>query len=293
MLRAVVEDFAEVAEVVVLAAPWFDTSLPAEVVRSSDATAYRRLASSADGTLAIAPEFDGILERLCGATREAGGRWLGCSAESIRLAADKLALAEWWRGRGVPTPQTALLRSNASCRFPAVLKPRFGAGSQATLRIDGAERWDAAVRTFLAEAGDDEGLVQDYAPGMPASVAFLCGPGGSAAMLPTEQRLSADGRFRYLGGRVPLPPPLSERAIALATRAIEGIAGLNGWVGVDLVLGENSDDDRAVEINPRLTTSYIGLRRLVRGSLADAWLMADRGETPKFAWTNAGLTFDA
>jgi hypothetical protein len=49
---------------------------------------------------------------------------------------------------------------------------------------------------------------------------------------------------------------------------------------VDLVLGDAADGSRdfAIEINPRLTTSYLGLRALARGSLAAALLRAVRGD---------------
>ena len=52
----------------------------------------------------------------------------------------------------------------------------------------------------------------------------------------------------------------------LARAAVRAIAGLRGYVGVDLVLGE--DAVRCIEINPRLTTSYIALRRVARLNLA-------------------------
>jgi hypothetical protein len=98
------------------------------------------------------------------------------------------------------------------------------------------------------------------------------------ALPPATQELSRDGRFRYLGGRLPLPAPLANRAIALAERAVRTVPGLLGYVGVDLVLVEKPEGDRVIEINPRLTTSYLGLRRLVRGNLASALWRIARGE---------------
>ncbi|MEY4189658.1 MAG: hypothetical protein RIR17_394, partial [Planctomycetota bacterium] len=53
------------------------------------------------------------------------------------------------------------------------------------------------------------------------------------------------------------------------------------WVGVDLILGhnENGEEDYVLEINPRLTTSYLGARKgLPNNNLAKLWLnMEEKG----------------
>ena len=139
-------------------------------------------------------------------------------------------------------------------------------------------------------------LVQEFVPGTAASVAVLVGPAGTVALAPAAQRLSGDGRFRYLGGTLPLPGPLAERAAALARRAVAAVPGLRGYVGVDLVLGEADDGrgDMVIEINPRVTTSYIGLRALAAGNLAAAMLQVVRGEpVGPLRWRRGRVTFTA
>ncbi len=69
--------------------------------------------------------------------------------------------------------------------------------------------------------------------------------------------------------------------MALGRRAIECLPGLRGFTGVDLVLSEkNPGEDRVIEINPRLTTSYTALRRLARNNLAGCWLDVWTGGNP-------------
>jgi len=123
-------------------------------------------------------------------------------------------------------------------------------------------------------------IVQEFVPGRAASVAFLCGPHEKLALLPTFQLLSDDGRFNYLGGELPIPDELAKRAVTLGRRAVECVQGLLGYVGVDLVLGDAADGSRdyALEINPRLTTSYIGLRALADFNIAHAMLRVAGGE---------------
>jgi len=72
----------------------------------------------------------------------------------------------------------------------------------------------------------------------------------------------------YNGGVVPFDHVLREEALKAAQAAVESIGGLNGYVGVDMVLTRNGPV--MMEINPRLTTSYIGLRKTVNLNLAQA-----------------------
>jgi predicted ATP-grasp superfamily ATP-dependent carboligase len=135
-------------------------------------------------------------------------------------------------------------------------------------------------------------IAQRFVPGVAASVAFLIGPRGATALVPCRQHLSDDGRFTYRGGSLPLPEPLASRARQVASRAVGCVPGLRGYVGVDVVVTEN--EGWAIEINPRLTTSYIGLRALARFNLAEAMLAAVRGEElQSMEWERGSITFTA
>jgi predicted ATP-grasp superfamily ATP-dependent carboligase len=115
-------------------------------------------------------------------------------------------------------------------------------------------------------------------------------------LLPAAQRLCDDGRFRYLGGAVPLPADLSQRAVQAATRAIATIPDISGYVGVDLVLGlaEDGSEDAVIEINPRPTTSYVGLRALAEANLAEALLHIAMGDgIANLLWRKGMVSFDA
>jgi predicted ATP-grasp superfamily ATP-dependent carboligase len=204
----------------------------------------------------------------------------------VRLSSDKLLLSRHLIAAGVPTPACNSPLTQAS--FPAVLKPRDGAGSQATFLVRGPKDLTRCIAQAAAEGWRGELVVQPFVPGTPASVAFLTGPQTAVALTPAAQHLSDDGRFRYLGGSVPLAAELCERAVSLARRAVGAVPGLRGYVGVDLVLG---DEDQVIEINPRLTTSYVGLRALARTNLADAMLRIAAGQEVALDWRQDRVEF--
>jgi predicted ATP-grasp superfamily ATP-dependent carboligase len=139
-----------------------------------------------------------------------------------------------------------------------------------------------------------EARLERYCPGLAASVAVLCGPAGNLPLPACRQRISNEGRFRYLGGEAPLDPVRFRRAQSLALAAIGCLPPTIGYIGVDLVLGESADgsDDVVIEVNPRLTTSYIGLRRLVQTNLAAAMLAVAEGQVIDLSQARPSVTFD-
>jgi predicted ATP-grasp superfamily ATP-dependent carboligase len=126
-------------------------------------------------------------------------------------------------------------------------------------------------------------------------VAVICGAGVRQALPPCWQHQSTDGRFTYRGGALIREPVLAERATSLALRSLEAMPPALGYVGVDLVLGEAPDgsDDVAIEVNPRLTTSYVGLRAVMKQNLAQAMLSAAAGDGMQLSAADFGVEFSA
>jgi predicted ATP-grasp superfamily ATP-dependent carboligase len=237
-----------------------------------------------DLAFVIAPETDGILAERVAFHRQTEFV-VAPTADAIALTSDKLRLFEHWTRAGVPTPATELADSIKATRRSSVLKPRDGAGSCDTYFLYDGEAIPEAMRS-------DHFLVQEYVPGLPTSVAFLIGPGSTIPLPPCFQNLSKDGRFQYSGGMLPIPEPLARRALDLAQLAIDCVPGLLGYVGVDLVLGDAGDV--AMEINPRLTTSYIGLRAFTPDNLAEWLIRLVHGERlPSPRWHSTGVAFMA
>jgi len=252
---------------------------------------FDRLATESDATILIAPELDGILGKFARRVVIVGGRLMSPAPEFIRIAANKQRTCDALEAAGVPVPRGRILESDeplpAEFDYPAVVKPLDGAGSQDTYFVRSQHDTPPAYAWRRR--------IERYAPGMAASVAALCGPNGKIVLAPCRQRISDDGRMRYLGGELPLAPGLAERARVLAERAIGAMPRALGYVGVDMVLGREADgsEDCVIEVNPRLTTSYVGLRAATRSNLAEAMLQISQGETASIEYLDRGVEFDS
>jgi predicted ATP-grasp superfamily ATP-dependent carboligase len=261
------------------------------ISRSSQREEFERLAAEADATILIAPELDDILLKAARLATASGGRLMSPSVDFIRIAADKQRTCETLAAAMVPVPVGRMLEPDeplpADFGYPAVVKPVIGAGSQDTFMVSGP--YDGTPAYAWRRR------LERYVPGLPASVSMLCGPNGRISLEPCKQRISDDGRLRYLGGEMPLAAGLAERARSLGERALAAMPAAVGYVGVDVVLGREPDgsEDVVIEINPRLTTSYVGLRTVAVGNLAEAMWRVAQGDMQPVEFSSKPIEFDA
>jgi predicted ATP-grasp superfamily ATP-dependent carboligase len=290
MRRAIAADFASVARGKVRVIVTLDARLPEDagpwtVERIEPGNPRRRLrelALAADATVLVAPETAGILAGLTRDLRDAGACVLGSSPEAIALTGDKARLAAWLRTSGIDTPPSRIvlpkagLPPDAPC--PAVLKPVDGAGCVDTFYL---------VDTLSLPPGAgamSRALLQPYVAGVPMSASFLVDDRGTPWLLGVGiQRIAIHaGRFAYQGGMLPAPSRSAEPQLRPALAAIPG---LGGFVGVDFVWDPQTQQATVMEINPRPTTSCVGLTRLLPpGRLAEAWLRVFEPEPADAAW---------
>lgn len=207
------------------------------------------------------------------------------------------------RGDGTPRlfdlPNCTGLRDNAGSGAAGSETDQVSRGAYAprSLRSQGGDiPRSSLVQIEATECAAVEWLWQRYVAGIPASIACLCGESGHVLLRGGYQILSADGQFRYLGGELPLPPPLEPRARRLAEVALAAFPELRGYVGFDIVLGNDpaGREDYVIEINARLTTSYLGQRQLCRQNLAELLVRLVTGEpVAEPDWHSTSVRFRA
>jgi predicted ATP-grasp superfamily ATP-dependent carboligase len=264
-------------------------TLPADEVvcalPGSHETLYHSLLKRCDAVLIVAPETNGILAGLTAQAEIAGKMILGSSASAAMAAGDKAACSRIWNRAKLPTPETRMTRFASADRVakqmkcPLIAKPVDGIGSEGVFRLDGISELPAILGSIRKVTGHDHLLLQSYVEGIPVSVSLMVLNGRCLPLSLNGQLMEAGSAFRYLGSQVPYDHPAREDAIALACSAVRLIPGLHGYVGVDMVLSK--DTPQLIEINPRMTTSYIGLRQVAQANLAQViWDTCRTGVLP-------------
>lgn len=315
MLAALVEDIAEIPGQQVVTT--WDTRLGSCPLRNCDVrlvdspvdelSQFRELVRDSDAVWVIAPETNGeLLKRVLQVqfvnntepARSSPRRFLGASDRAIMLASDKLPLATWLRERSIPTPETlpfnpADRQSDTGWSGPTIIKRRDGAGSQDMFLVrDGFDLWNA--RHELGRLHEPETFIQQpFIAGTALSVTLLIADDGSILEIfpVAEQHLSSDGHFKYRGGRMPadISPESADAVQQLARRACLAIPGLTGYVGCDIVLPDDQPlEPILIEINPRMTSSYLGYRQLTGDNIPARLLDVN---TPALRWKSQPVTF--
>ncbi len=239
-----------------------------------------RMAASHDVAWVIAPESDGLLERLATRTGAVAGasRWLGCDAAAIAVAAHKRLCLRLLDAHGIATPLQV-----APPSAPAwVVKPADGAGCVATRRH--ATLASARADLDARQAAGASATLEPWVDGVPISASLHCGVDAQGAprielLAVNRQRIvaDADGWLHDRGVAVaalPRDDDTARRIETLAQRVGAALPGLRGFVGIDLVLPPDGEPV-LIELNPRTTCAYVGLSAALGRNIAGL-LLADR-----------------
>lgn len=222
------------------------------VAPSTDAWAlWRRLAASAHVVWPVAPETGGILADLVRMLAATGARVLASTPDAIAIAASKSETARRLARAGIRHVPTYRLADAPAIAGACVTKPDDGAG------CEGARLWRAGAP--VAPEPADDLILQPWIEGEAASLTVLAGEGKARLLAANRQHVEVrDGHIVLAGLTVGALADGDARLAALATAVARALPGLSGIFGIDLIL--TADGPVVVEVNPRLTTAYAGLR---------------------------------
>ena len=238
-----------------------------------------------DAVWLIAPETAGCLEQLAVRVERRGRTLLGPGSATIAAVSNKAQLARRLGEAGVRHPKTrhvaASSRADAAAReigYPVVVKPVSGAGSHGVSVACDARDLPRAVDAARGAGGSADVLVQEYVRGAAASVSLLANRRDALPLTVNAQTIAGPPSFEYVGGETPFEHPLAPLAVTAALDTCRAVPGLRGFVGVDVVITEAGVV--VIEVNPRLTTAYLGVRAAIDDNIASLALAACGGDLP-------------
>jgi len=261
------------------------------------------IARQCDATIVIAPEFEHWLPRLIAGLRERNIPVIASSASFLEVATDKWQTGQHWRASGIHHPKTIRLDHwlSSSLEEPSehgwVLKKRWGAGGVGMRRFRTSVQLREHAQGMLRSEPDDQAtsgnansekeleawIVQPWIMGQAASMAILAGSHVQVLGTMRQHLIESSGpnpSTSYVGGSGPAVSVSEDVLESYGERVLQGIPGEpRGWIGVDFVI-----DPRglwhAIEINARLTSSYLGYRKWLGHRLADAIVTGDVSRCP-------------
>ena len=217
---------------------------------------FRRCLESCDAAWPIAPETGGVLERLCQMAETAGKPLLTSPVAAVRIAASKLETVQRLAAHGIPVVPTALYDGSAPpAGFPVVVKPDDGVGCEGIRLVETLEAW----RVMAKDKPTGRCVVQPWLEGEALSLSALFSHGSARLLSGNCQYLAREnGKFILKGCGVNAAHDREGGFQRLAEHVAAALSELWGYAGIDLI--QSDGNLQVLEINPRLTTSYAGLR---------------------------------
>ena len=232
-----------------------------------------------DASLVIAPETGGTLQKLVEIVEKTEKTSLNCTSQAINHVSDKNVLYGQLQKTGISTPQTFVMDVTEPLDFirrtieegflyPVVFKPTDGTSCGGVSLVCRPVEIEKALNKIKIQSSSGKFIVQQYILGESASVSVLCNTKKAQAVSLNRQSVNLNAPSVdscYIGGAVPIDHPLKQEAFVVAEKTVKLFSGLRGYVGVDVIL--THDKVYVLDLNPRLTTSYIGLKEVAERNL--------------------------
>ncbi|WP_421908548.1 ATP-grasp domain-containing protein [Methanolacinia petrolearia] len=235
-----------------------------------------RLAPECDVGLVIAP--DDILWRFTKIVED-NTRNIGCGSLNIALCSNKRRTGEVLSSQGIAVPK------------------EIDEGVRLIKRINGVDGQN--MRLADEEPGKGE-FGQEFIEGDNISVSLVGGRvtgdtclsysgKGPVVLSVNRQYIERDGnRFFYRGGETPVDHPRKDEIIETAIKSLN-VLGCQGYTGVDVIV---ADDIYVVDVNPRPTTSLVGICAIMEEEIAEILVESSKGNVPDSVHLNGRVSFD-
>jgi tyramine---L-glutamate ligase len=293
ILRTVASDFkASGHEVTVLLDakiaqlnPPLNVDYQVPISKSQETKSFlQKLARDNDAVYIIAPETGQVLQSLVKFVEQTGKFSLNSESDAIQKVSDKAVLYNILQKNSISIPQRLTFEANANLAevkgaikskfgYPAIFKPIDGVSCGGLSLVKEDSQVEKAILKIRNESSGKNFVVQEFIRGESVSVSLLKATGKTYSISLNRQNVTIalpNDVSRYEGGCVPFDHPMKQEAFKAAEKVAGVFSGLKGYVGVDLILSNYRPF--VVDVNSRLTTSYVGLSKIAKFNVAQALL---------------------
>jgi predicted ATP-grasp superfamily ATP-dependent carboligase len=237
---------------------------------------FDELILEADYVWLIAPEIDGVLLELTRRCFIKQVKVIGCGEESVKTASYKSLTAEALQRAGIPTLPVysaknwlTMFKENPSALATQkwIVKADDGAGCDAVYIFEAKDKlakW-LSLQPVIANY-----ICQPYQSGIDASFSMLCNAGKAWLLSVNKQHLvQQNNAFKLSGLTVNAFDDAEGNITALANKIAQMLPDAAGYMGVDILIEPGTNHVVVIEVNPRLTSSYVGLGKATGQNMAE------------------------
>jgi len=295
MLRTIIEDFKNlgfhITTLLDSRIDFLSNYMKADVIKSVEfeedyLKKYTKCVRDSNYCFVIAPEFSSILYNLTKIIKKNKKKLLSIDLKGVKLGASKFETYKFFIANEINTPKSYripfkgsvldldfILKKFDQLDRSIVIKPDDGVGSELIFYF---ERKDDILQFFESSNKISDTnrkyLIQEYIEGDPMSVSIINDQPLGKLVENSPKILSINAQnlqitdstmdSAYFGGFTPIDQfELLKIQIEDILKRVD-LSAFKGYFGIDFV--KKTDNSLSfIEINPRLTTSYVGIRNVL------------------------------
>ncbi len=236
---------------------------------------FTRAIEDCDAVLPIAPETNDILLTLCSTVETAGKYLLSSSSSAVEKTADKMKTFKVLSANHIAT-----IPSHRLDKYPhfhsqgTVIKARDGAGCENCFVCNNEDDFE---KLLVSLHHPQQYVIQPFISGIALSVSALFKQGVGQLICINHQVIiiHEDQRLKLVGCEVNYELDKAPFQVVV-DQVAKAFPDLWGYAGVDLI--KQDEQLLVVEINPRLTSSYIGIGEALGINVAELVLQLLDGD---------------
>lgn len=246
---------------------------------------YKTCLEKANCCFIIAPEFSNNLYKLTEIALNNQKDLYSIGLEGIKLGASKIKTYDFFKDNDLVTPLTYqiplvdgkidfdfIYEKFEEFQFPFIIKPEDGVGAESIYYFQRKKELELFfTRENIPIDPNRNYILQEYIEGTDLSVSIINNPledkvtDNLSILSINSQNIGfkgLNGRSYYLGGYTPIKQYTHVKKILQKNLEKISLHKFKGYFGIDFI---KTPDDKLyfIEINPRMTTSYIGIRNIL------------------------------